>query len=303
MNLCFNVFGGMGIGSQSSEENKPVRLPAMGSMLAGRYELGRLFGRGAMGVVYDAIDHKNGNDVALKILPPMALNAQTRERFLREIQLTTVIDHPNVIKTYDAGLLEETLPYIVVERLHGETLAARLLTTDVISTRHGLEILVDILPALHAVHTANVCHRDVKPANIFLDKRGAVLFDFGLSLDVSRHSRLTGKGVAVGTPGYMAPEQILDNKVDARTDIYGASASMYEALTGSRPVATREKVAYKVFEAILHEVPCSLSSLQSGITCGVDAMILRGLEKDPSDRFQTVMEMHAECERLLAELP
>ena len=292
----------MGMPSRHPFPPEPVTLPAAGTVIEGRYELGRLFGRGAMGVVYDGVDLTTGTDVAVKVLPPMALNDRTKERFLREIQLTAAIDHPNVIKTHGAGLFQQVLPYIVMEKLSGETLASRLLSTGVVSTKHALEILIDVMPALQAVHENDIFHRDVKPANVFLAERGAVLFDFGLSLDASRQTRLTGQGIAIGTPGYMAPEQILDSKADARTDVYGVCATAYEALTGIRPIASREKVVHKVFETILHEKPKPLRSVQPGCPQSVETLIMRGLEKKPDDRFQTATVMHQECLRVFSSL-
>ena len=279
-----------------------AKLPAVGSTVAGRYELGKLFARGAMGVVYEAVDLTDGKDLALKILPPMALKEQSRDRFLREMRLTAAIEHPHVVKTYQAGLIDNILPYIAMERLVGETLAQRLLKTDVVPVKGVLKILCEVLPALQAAHDQNVLHRDIKPANIFLEKRGAVLFDFGLSIDRSQSTRMTGPGIAIGTPGYMAPEQVLGSDVDERTDLYSVAATAYEAIAGVRPVAHRETKVHKVFEAIVSELPKPPSRRQADVPPQVDALLLTALAKDPADRFADAAQMHAACERVFASL-
>ena len=274
----------------------------MGSKVGGRYELQRLLARGAMGVVYEALDAAAGRDAVVKVLPAGALRAATRARFLREAELTANVEHPNVVRCWDAGFLDNDVPYIVMERLQGMTLEQRLREVDLLSVKMAMGVLRDILCALTAIHEASVFHRDVKPANVFLAERGAVLFDFGLCLDQKDTNRLTARGLAVGTPGYMAPEQVAGSEVDARTDLYCASVTAYETLTGRRPIAYGETSVHKVFEAVQKETPKPPSALQPSISGEIDALILRGLAKDPGDRYASAAEMKAQCDSILQTL-
>ena len=279
-----------------------AQAPVLGSMVGGRYQLDRLLARGATGLVYAASDIRLGRDAVVKVLPPWAFREVTRQRFLREAQVTASIDHPNVVRCWDAGLIQEELPYIAMERLDGVTLAERLRRVGLLPVREAMEVLRDVLAALISAHAAGVLHRDIKPANVFLARRGAVVFDFGLSVDPSDADRLTGNGVVLGTPGYMAPEQINGRHIDARTDLYCASAMAYEMLTGQLPIGSIEKSVRRLFEAVQHQVPLPPSRVRPWICRGVDQLLLRGLSKEPGDRFADAHEMSARCDAIIRTL-
>ena len=293
------------MGSYAAEQPpsaKHSQAPVLGSKVGGRYQLDRLLARGATGLVYAASDIRLGRDAVVKVLPPWAFREATRQRFLREARATAAIDHPNVVHCWDAGFIQEGLPYIAMERLRGVTLAERLGRVGLLPVREAIETLRDVLAALSSAHAVGVLHRDIKPANVFLARRGAVVFDFGLSLDPSVADRLTGKGVVLGTPGYMAPEQITGRRIDARTDLYCASATAYEMLTGQLPIAPIEKSVHRLFEAVQHEIPTPPSRVRPWIRGDIDELLLRGLAKEPGDRFADADEMSARCDAIIAAL-
>ncbi|MEZ4287273.1 MAG: serine/threonine-protein kinase [Polyangiales bacterium] len=275
--------------------SRSAKLPNQGDLLGDRFRLGSIIARGAMGVVFNARDEKTGEELAVKILPPMANGVQARERFLREMELTSTVHHPNVVRTVEIGLHEGTRPYIAMEKLVGQTLAQSLRKQTKLSIVHAVLMLSQVALALEGSHKVGVLHRDIKPGNIFLADRGAVLFDFGLSIDSRRITRLTSDEMTVGTPGYMAPEQILEGALDARSDIYGATACAFEALTGERPIAPHATSVDQVFEAIVAQVPPVPSTLRSNVPPSVDRLLIHGLAKKPADRFQTAGELHDAC--------
>ena len=193
-----------------------------------------------MGRVLLASDDTLRRKVALKTLKRR--DRSSRRRFLREARAAARISHPNVCPIFEVGE-EGGWPFLAMELLPGETLAARL-RREPLSPAEALDVAEDLLAALGALHDAGVVHRDLKPSNIFLTPHGAKLLDFGLARelpgDVARAlataTDLTRPGLIVGTPGYMAPEQILGHPVDARADLFAAGAVLYEALTGQRAV-------------------------------------------------------------------
>jgi serine/threonine protein kinase len=220
---------------------------APGVVVAQRYELIRLLGEGGMGVVWSALHRVTQKPVALKFLKPPA-SPELTLRFLREARAVGAVRHPNVIEIHDIFTLDDGLPAMVMDLLEGESLADRLERGGALAWEELVRIMIPVLAAVGAAHAAGVVHRDLKPDNIFLSRLGdgrtePIVFDFGIcklnpseSL-VGNTSALTETGFMMGTPAYMAPEQVYaEADVDARADVWALGVILYECATGKRPV-------------------------------------------------------------------
>jgi serine/threonine protein kinase len=265
--------------------------PRIGTMFAG-YRIEAARGRGGMSVVYRAEHPRLGNVVALKLLAAeLAENEAFRERFVRESRTAASIPHPNIVPIYDAGDAEGVL-YIAMRYVEGPDLKA--LARERLPAPRALAIGAQVASALDAAHARGMVHRDVKPANVLLE-RGvdgadhAYLADFGLTKHVGSHSGLTGTGQFIGTVDYMAPEQIEGREVDGRADVYALACVLFECLTGQPPFTRDSEVA--VLWAHMRDEPPRLSSAVPGIPAAADRALARGLAKDPADRPATCGEL------------
>ena len=204
-----------------------------GTLLGGRYRVIGLLGRGGMGEVYRATDLTLGQSVALKFLPEEASrNPRLLERFHGEVRVARLVSHPNVCRVYDIGEVEG-MPYISMEYVDGEDLASLLTRIGRLPANKALETARKLCSGLAAAHDRGVIHRDLKPQNIMIDKRGeVVIMDFGLAAIADQ---LSGAEVRNGTPAYMAPEQLKGESVTARSDIYALGLVLYELFTGKQP--------------------------------------------------------------------
>ena len=209
-----------------------------GSLFAGRYAVEEVLGRGGMGVVYRAMDRQLGERVAIKVLRPelSALDPTVLERFKQELRLARRITHRNVVRTYDLGETGGTF-YITMELVRGTTLATFIQDAGQLDVRATLTIGKQLCRALEVAHEEGIVHRDIKPQNLLVDPAGFLkVMDFGIArLAEGRPATgeaLTGVGVVVGTPQYMAPEQLFGERVDQRTDLYATGAVLFECLTG-----------------------------------------------------------------------
>ena len=227
----------------------------------GRYRVIGLIGEGGMGRVYLAEDETLRRPVAVKILK--RADEASRRRFIQEGRAAARLSHPNLCPIYDVGE-HGGLPFLAMELLSGETLAARI-ARGTLAPGEVAGIAEDLLSALAALHDAGLVHRDVKPSNFFLTPNGGKLLDFGLARELPAEVErelgtttpdVTRPGQLRGTPGYMAPEQILGHAVDARTDLFAAGATLYEALTGHRPFAGTTPAA--VASSALYDEPAPL---------------------------------------------
>ncbi len=254
----------------------------------GRYKIVNKLGEGGMGVVYAAEDPRLGRIVALKTVRSEIANEQTRERLRREARAAASISHPNICQLYEIGEHEGEL-FIAMELLDGEPLAARIARGS-LPVQDAVQIALGVLDALSALHRRGVLHRDLKPSNIFLTERGPKLLDFGIARVTEEAQRtmlaLTGEGVVLGTPRYMAPEHASGDEIDARSDLFALGAVLYEMLAG-RP-AFDGPTPVRVLHALMYEQPPALAG--SGVIAAVDRVIHRALAKHPGKRHASAEE-------------
>ncbi|HKY98000.1 MAG TPA: protein kinase [Gemmatimonadaceae bacterium] len=269
-------------------------------LLGGRYEIVREVGRGGMARVFLARDTKHGRDVAVKIIRRDVAATLGSDRFLQEIAIAARLRHPNIVPMYDSGDTDGVL-YFVMPYEEGLSLKARLVQDPPIQLTEKLSILLDVARALAYAHERGVVHRDVKPDNVLLSGGAAVVADFGIAKAVSAaqaespDSVITGSGARIGTPMYIAPEQgVGDPATDHRADIYSFGCLGYELLTGSPPF--RKSTAHELITAHVSETPFSIRDDADGTPPAVAQLIMRCLEKLPSNRPQTAQELVTQIE-------
>ncbi len=252
-----------------------------------RYRLERILGEGGMGTVYLAVDERLGREVALKVIQPERFEEPgMRVRFEREANAVARIQHPGVVDLHDSGELPDGAVYLVMERLVGRDLATVLAADGRGTPAQVASLVSQAASALAAAHASGVVHRDVKPANLFLVPSGAgfrvKVLDFGLAKPLGPDDALTRTGMLVGTPAYMAPEQVNGQRVTPATDLYSLAAVGWEALTGRRLIEAAG--LGDIFTAISSGVPPAPSALREGLPKEVDAAFLAGLARDPATR-------------------
>ncbi len=262
--------------------------------LIGKYRLGDLIGRGAMGEVYEAAEVATGAQVAVKMLSQTSLgNAHHVERFLRE--MAVAIDSPHVVKVIEVG--EQPLPHLVMERLRGKDLATILRGRRAMPHDQVIDLLRQAGAGVTAAGAVGVIHRDLKPQNLFHSGTTWKVLDFGVSRLADTGDTLTA-GHVVGTPAYMAPEQARGTGVDHRTDLYALAAIAYRVLTGHAPFSGGE-IADMLYR-VVHTAPRRPSALAT-LPADVDLALAIGLAKEPADRFATAGELADAIEAALAE--
>ena len=256
----------------------------IGSEFVG-YRIDELIGRGGMGVVYRAYDLRLKRTVALKLMAhELALDQRFRERFAREAELAMSLEHPNVVPIHDAGDIDGRL-YLAMRHVEGTDLRAILHAEGALDHARALAICSQVANALDAAHAKGLVHRDVKPSNVLLDASEHVyLADFGLTRRLDEQGGPASEGRSVGTPAYLAPEQIEGGSVDGRADVYALGCLLYECLTGEAPFAgSRLAVAW----AHLEEEAPSAKARRTELPEAIDAVIRRAMAKEPDGRYPT----------------
>jgi len=283
----------------------------LASALAGRYTLERELGRGGMATVYLATDLKHQRQVALKVLHPELAAVLGAERFTREITVTAGLHHPHILPLLDSGTftapidsaalpparltaqhLFYTMPYV-----QGESLRDRLKREKQLPVEEALRITREVADALDYAHRQGIIHRDIKPENILLEGGHALVADFGIARAVSatESQKLTETGLAIGTPGYMSPEQATATKeLDGRTDIYSLGCVLYEMLVGEVPFHGPTPQA--ILARKLNEPLPRISVVREAVPAALEAVIAKALARVPADRYQTVAEFRGTIE-------
>jgi streptogramin lyase/tRNA A-37 threonylcarbamoyl transferase component Bud32 len=261
----------------------------VGSVLAG-YRIERLLGRGGMSSVYLAEHLRLHRKVALKLMAPeLAHDERFRERFLRESQLAASLDHPNVVPVYDADESGGVL-YIAMRYVEGSDLRELLRRYSPLPPARAVAIVGQAAAGLDAAHRRGLVHRDVKPGNILIGEDDHVyVSDFGLTKQASSQSGLTATGQLVGTVDYVAPEQIQGQQVDGRADVYALTCVLYETLVGAKPFEKDTEVA--TIWAHIQDPPPSPSAVRPELPRGLDAVIARGMAKQPGERYAACREL------------
>jgi serine/threonine-protein kinase len=271
-----------------------------GAVVAGRYRLDRLLGRGGMGQVWAVTHEVTLRTAALKFLNgPVHQRADRRRRFLREARAASAVQHPNVVQIHDFFELEDGTPVMIMDLLEGETLAQRFKRDGALPLASVVDLLLPVVSAVGTAHALGIVHRDLKPDNVFVtgtDGGAQVrVLDFGIakltaSAVEDSDGGLTGTGAVLGTPRYMSPEQTVgDGSVDHRADIWSIGVMLYEALTGSRPI-DGENVC-RILQRLMNEGITPLRVLEPDLPEDVLALVERMLKRDPRGRPNDLREV------------
>ena len=272
---------------------------AEGSFVGGKYRLARLIGEGAMGAVWSAVNERTEREVAIKLVSCSAVSTDLRHRLLREARACGRIRHPNVVELYDVGETEQGDPFLVMERLAGETLEQRIDREGRLPVDDAARIALEIALALRAAHDARIVHRDLKPANVFLHQAPDAfqpvvkVVDFGVSKILSpTEASSTVTGSAVGTPAYMSPEQARGERdVDHRADLWALGVVLFELLTGTRPFLG--ETPYTVVAAILSGPIPRVSEVVGHVSPLLDDLVHGCLQRSVAERIASADEIVA----------
>lgn len=269
---------------------------------ADRYQIVKELSRGAVGIVYEAVDRKHSRPVALKVLDTKKdLSKIDLDRFVREIKVAITLDHPGIVKVLDFGTLHGA-PFYAMELVRGPTLHAFALGRRP-EIEWSLATVRDVAHALHHAHEMGIIHRDLKPNNVLLDPMGGPkIVDFGLAKRLDSARAITATEDVLGTPWYMAPEQFAAAaEVDRRADIYSLGVILYELLTGARPFGG--KGAVEIARAMIKGDPTPPRVHRPDLPAGVETICLVALQRDPAWRYQTARAMALDLERAIAGRP
>ena len=285
----------------AAQSRMPTVFLNVSSALENRFQLLREIGRGGMGIVYQAHDKQLKEQVAIKILSPLlSQNPEALERLKREVSTARRVTHPNVIRIHDISE-SEGLHYVSMEYFSGMTLREIIKRDGPRSAVQAALIASQICDGLESAHRQGVIHRDLKSHNIILnDALELKIIDFGLAY-CAHHEGMTATGLILGTPEYMAPEQVAGKKADERADIYAFGIILYELFTGKVPFTGETAIAVGFQQ--LNEQPQPPSSVNPRISAPLEAVILKALEKNPDDRYASISAMRVELEEAFRQLP
>jgi serine/threonine-protein kinase len=253
------------------------------------YKILKKLGEGGMGVVYEAEDTKLRRMVALKFLPPeLTRDADAKRRFVQEARAASSLDHPNIAVVHDIDETPDGKSFICMTYYEGETVKQRL-EKGRLSVQEAINIAIQVAEGLRRASEAGIVHRDIKPANLIITSRGEVkIVDFGIA-KLAGQTKATRSAPTAGTAAYMAPEQILGQEADHRSDLFSLGVVLYEMITGRRPFQGEHEPA--LFYAIAHTIPSLPSTVVSDIPAEINQIIFKLLEKDPSRRYQNAGEL------------
>jgi serine/threonine-protein kinase len=269
-------------------------LLAQGTLLEGKYRIERLLGAGGMGSVWVAEHTMLNRPVAVKVLDSSATTRDSSavQRFLREAQTAARLRSDHIVDVLDVGRFDDGTPFLIMELLEGETLAARIKREGRLQQAESALLVDHLLSGLSAAHAAGVIHRDIKPENCFITRKEGrdhlKLLDFGISKVASdaREMRMTRTGVVMGTPYYMAPEQTFgDRSLDARADVWAVGVTLYECIAGKRPF--QAKGNFNLMKSIVADPHPPLGDIRAPLPDGLERAIGRALAKDRDQRYPT----------------
>ncbi len=296
-------------GTLSSERRDPL----IGRLIDNKYEIQNRLGGGGMGVVYTARHALMNRTVAIKVLHPHLASGQDDEffkRFLREAQTSSKLSHPNCITIFDFGIDGE-YPFLVMELKQGRSLKQLLKEHAPLSIQRTVNLLSQVCAGMEEAHHLGIVHRDIKPDNIIVTERGngeeqAVVLDFGIAKIIggsTEATSMTQTGGIIGTPQYMAPEQVLGKELDARCDVYALGVVLYEMLSGEVPFEADSAMALMMKH--LNQEPISIRKLNSELQIpkAVDKVLEKVLKKDPSERYESVRDFRRALEEACSDTP
>ncbi len=290
-----------------SSPDEPLRTgtTALSGVLANRYRIEGVIGAGGMATVYRARDLQHDTTVAIKLPRPELVMQLGADRFAREIQISTQLQHPHIVPVFDSGTFEG-LPFYVMPFVQGETLEHRLKREGALAIEEALEIACEVADGLAYAHKNGFIHRDVKPANVLLANGHALLADFGIARAVERAGaqKLTESGFAIGTVDYMSPEQAsASSDVDGRSDVYSLACVLYEMLAGQPPFAG--STARSVMARHLIDPPPPLRTVRATVSTRLEQVLMKAMEKVPVDRYAGAAEFRAALKHpgILDDLP
>jgi serine/threonine-protein kinase len=276
-----------------------LHAPLLGALLAGRYRVSGVIAQGGMGVVYEGAHVSVGRPVAIKVLHPRyAADPTAHARFQQEAAVAGSFGHPNIVEVFDVGALDDGTPFMVMERLQGETVSRRLQRERPLSLRLAVEVARQTLNALVATHARGILHRDLKPDNLFLVDRGGgavrvKVLDFGVAkalYGAAGGAKLTRAGYVMGTPAYMSPEHARgDADLDGGVDLYSLGMILYETLTGRLPFAARSPMA--LLAEIQRASPPRPRMVRPAVPDALDALVMQCLARDRAERPYDALSM------------
>ncbi|MBI4864988.1 MAG: protein kinase, partial [Candidatus Riflebacteria bacterium] len=270
-----------------------------------RFEIESVLGQGGMGRVYRARDRAFDRTVAIKVLTLVEEpGSDARRRFDEEARVCAALKHPNIVRLFDHGLMDDSdLPYMVFEFVNGRDLGRHLDDQGALALGRAVRIAAGMLAGLDCAHRQGIVHRDIKPQNVMLRSgdREPLIMDFGLARAVSRTGFTTQAGIILGTPAYLAPEVIHGETPDARSDLYGVGCSLYHCLAGRPPFQADGEL--QLLQMQLSERPASLADIRPDVPDSLATLVMRSMEKDPAARFASAAQMGAAVAAVLREEP